>query len=79
MLTVKDLSLPRINKERSNIQQVFKQYKIIRAIKFLKTLKNRSKKNECTSQCTHVQNHAYPNKSRYMYIHDVCQLLNPMY
>ena len=30
------------------------------------------------SQCTHVENHAYANKSRRMYIHDVCQLSNPV-
>ena len=24
-------------------------------------------------QCTHVQNHAYTNKNRCTYVHDVCQ------
>ena len=43
----------------------------------LKALKNHSKKNKRTSQRTHVQNHAYANKSRRMYIRDVCQLSNP--
>ena len=28
-------------------------------------------------ESTHVQNHAYANKSRRMYIRDVCKLLNP--
>ena len=43
----------------------------------LKTLKNRSKKNECTSQHTDVQNHAYTNKSRRAYVRNVRQLSNP--
>ena len=47
------------------MQQVFKHYKIIRARKILKTLKNHCKGTEQMSQCTHVQNHAYTNKSRY--------------
>ena len=32
---------------------------------------------EFTSQCTHVQNHAYANKSRRTYVGDVRQLSNP--
>ena len=29
-------------------------------------------------QCTHVQNHAYTNKNRCMYVCDICQLSNPV-
>ena len=28
-------------------------------------------------QHMHAQNHAYANKSRHMYVHDIHQLLNP--
>ena len=66
-----------MDKYRSNIQQIFKQYKIIRARKILKTLKNHSEKNERTSQRTHVQNHVYANKSKRTYERDVRQLSNP--
>ena len=62
----------------SNIQQVFKQYKIIRATKILKPLKNHSEKNERTSQHTHVQNHPHTNKSRHTYLRDSRQLSNPI-
>ena len=34
-------------------------------------------KNEHTPQRMHVQNHAYANKSRCMYVCDIYQLLNP--
>ena len=74
MLTVENLSLPKTNKQRSNIQQVYKQHKIIRARKVLETLKNHSKKNERTSQRTHVQNNAFANKSRCTYVHNVRKL-----
>ena len=43
----------------------------------MKTLKNHSKKNEHTSQHTHVQNHVYTNKSRHTYVCDIRQLSNP--
>ena len=58
------------------MQQVFRQFKIIRARKILETLKNHSEKNERTSQRTHVQNHAYANKSRRTYVPEVRQLSN---
>ena len=48
----------------------------MRARKILKTLKNHSEKNERSSQRTHVQNHAYANKSRRTYVRDVRQLSN---
>ena len=35
-------------------------------------------KNEHTGQCTHVQNHAYANKSRHTYARNARQLLNPV-
>ena len=45
----------------------------------LKTLKNYwEKKNEHTSQRTHVQNHAYASKSRHKYVCNVHQLSNPV-
>ena len=49
----------------------------MRARKSLKTSKNHREKNECMSQRTHVQNHAYANKCRCTYVRNVCQLLNP--
>ena len=77
MLAIKNLSLPRTNKYKSIIQQVFEQCKIITARKILKTLQNYSEINERTSQRTHVQNYAYANKSRRTYVRDLHQLSNP--
>ena len=53
-------------------------YGIIRTRKILKTLKNHWEKINIinTCQCTHVQNHAYTNKSRGTYVCNVCKLSN---
>ena len=45
--------------------------------KYLENFKKSLGKDECMCQCTHVQNHVYVNKSRCMYVRNICQLLNP--
>ena len=52
-------------------------YKIIRTRNILKTFKKSYGKNDNTYQRMHVQNHAYANKSRHMYMCNICQLPNP--
>ena len=42
-------------------------------------MKNHREKKERTYQRAHAQNHAYANKIRRTYVHDLCQLSKPAY